>query len=275
MKRIRSRAITEISTFRPRIDPVDQVVLAVKHNIPEWLPLAYAALCQRDDPLEVEEAKRLGIETTVLLAKARERVRKDSNAAPNHFSSPASVAAKPIWDEDPSFQPQQLRAPDPAPFDASLVDRVLQEIFWPAPVLPKPTEPSPNIPQTPLHGRPGDMIPVAYSSGMSTREPSPNIPKTPLLECLNDRYSLAYSSGVDTKEPSPGIPDKLFAEPQGAWPPTPPPPSLPLPLDQSYNQTNMTQWIPYAGDALNLNNEEKQVESPIEKKGKKGKKGKK
>jgi hypothetical protein len=235
-------------------------VLAVKHDIPEWLPLAYAALCQRDDPLEVEEAKRLGIETTVLLAKARERVRKGSSTAPNHFSNPKENANLPIY---PSFQPQQQRAPDPAPFVASLVDRVLKEIFWPTPVLPsKPTEASPIIPQTPLHGRLSDNS-VAYSSGRGTREPSPNIPKAPLLECLDDRYSVAYSSNMDTRGPLPSIPGP---EPRSPW-------SIPLPVDQSYNQTITSRWIPDADDAPNLNYEEKQVELPILKKGKKGKKG--
>jgi hypothetical protein len=77
MHRIRARAIQEIETFRPGIAPVDQVVLAVKHNVPEWLPPAYTAICQRADPIDIEEARRLGLETTVLLAKVREKVRSD------------------------------------------------------------------------------------------------------------------------------------------------------------------------------------------------------
>jgi hypothetical protein len=75
MHRVRSRAITEINIFHPRIDPVDQVVLAVRHNVPEWLPQAYTAICKRAEPIEIDDARKLGLETTVLLAKAREGVR--------------------------------------------------------------------------------------------------------------------------------------------------------------------------------------------------------
>jgi hypothetical protein len=75
MNRVRSRAITEINIFHPRIDPVDQVVLAVRHSVPEWLPQAYAAICKRAKPIEIDDARKLGLETTVLLAKAREGVR--------------------------------------------------------------------------------------------------------------------------------------------------------------------------------------------------------
>lgn len=113
MSRVRSRAIKEIFDFWPRIEPVDQVVLAVKHNVPDWLPLAYAVLCQRNDPIEVDEAKKLGLETMVFLAKAREKVRR------------ASIASRPT-------------SPDPTPFSASLVSRVIDEIFWPAPKSPDP-----------------------------------------------------------------------------------------------------------------------------------------
>lgn len=127
MKRIRSRAITEILSFRPRIDPVEQVGLAVKHGVPDWLPIAYAALCEREDAIEIEEAIKLGLETTVLLAKARERVRK-TNTKPLRDAVPCGL-----------FGGLRPSVPDPAPSDASVVDRILEEIFWPAPAkLPDP-----------------------------------------------------------------------------------------------------------------------------------------
>lgn len=114
MHRIRSRAIAEISNFCPCIDPVDQVALAVKHDVPEWLPRGYAALCQRAEPIEIEEAMKLGIETTVKLAKARETVRRASDYA------------------------QSLKMPDSARFDDDLVTGVICDIFWPASNLPAP-----------------------------------------------------------------------------------------------------------------------------------------
>ena len=52
MDKLRQRAIRQIISHRPRIDPVEKIVLAEKHNIPDWLAPAYASLCQRANPLE-------------------------------------------------------------------------------------------------------------------------------------------------------------------------------------------------------------------------------
>lgn len=102
MARIRARAISEIITYpAPGLDPVDQVALATKHDVPEWLPPAYAALCQRENAIELEEAEKLGMKTTVLVAKAREAVRKQASG-------------------------QALC------FQESLVERVVDGLFWPA-----------------------------------------------------------------------------------------------------------------------------------------------
>lgn len=76
MARVRSRAIKEINDFRPPIDPVDQVILAVKHNVPDWLPTAYAALSRRKEPIRHDEGERLGMKTTTSLAEARESIRE-------------------------------------------------------------------------------------------------------------------------------------------------------------------------------------------------------
>jgi len=109
MQRVRSRAIMEIDTFYPAIDPVDKVVLAVKHNVPKWLPLAYAALCQRADPIEIEEGQKLGLETTVLLAKARERVRNSPNLRhlPTESFVPISSGGLNRKEAEPSWMPQE------------------------------------------------------------------------------------------------------------------------------------------------------------------------
>ena len=77
MSFIRSKAIAAIAATTPPIDPVDQVILAETHNVPEWLPVAYTALCSRDKPLTVGEGERLGARTTVKIAEARERLRDE------------------------------------------------------------------------------------------------------------------------------------------------------------------------------------------------------
>ncbi|KIM82822.1 hypothetical protein PILCRDRAFT_457556 [Piloderma croceum F 1598] len=135
MKRIRSRAIAEILSFRPRIDPVDQVVLAVRHDIPEWFPLGYAALCQREEAIEIEEARKLGLETTVMLAKAREMVRKNGGAVAVQTPVATGFAFGRVPNQ--THRHTQVQAnQDLEPFNAALVSRVVNDIFWPPPVLP-------------------------------------------------------------------------------------------------------------------------------------------
>jgi hypothetical protein len=130
MKRVRTRAIKEIFDFWPRIDPVDQVVLAVKHNVPDWLPLAYAVLCQRDDPIEIDEAKKLGLETTVMLAKAREIVRRTADAENGAVLKDS---------RGPTGSGKRPCRSDATPFSAPLVNHVINEIFWPKPAKQEKT----------------------------------------------------------------------------------------------------------------------------------------
>jgi hypothetical protein len=40
--------------------PLDKVILAHTFELPEWLPLAYAQICDGNQPLTVEEGRRLG-----------------------------------------------------------------------------------------------------------------------------------------------------------------------------------------------------------------------
>ena len=115
MDTIRQRAIREIVSHRPNINPVEKIVLAEKHNIPEWLAPAYASLCQRANPLEEWEAKRLGMRVTVKLARAREAVRDLRH------------------DWDIPVEPEQ---PSSDLADHKLynrhVNRIIAKVFWPS-----------------------------------------------------------------------------------------------------------------------------------------------
>jgi hypothetical protein len=73
--RIRQRAIDEVDAFEPSIDPVEQIELARKHSVPQWLLRAHEEICQRHEPVTPDEAERLGARTTALLGLARERSR--------------------------------------------------------------------------------------------------------------------------------------------------------------------------------------------------------
>jgi len=119
MDKIRQRAIRQINSHRPRIDPIDKIVLAEKHHIPDWLAPAYASLCQRPNPLEEWEAGQLGIGITVKLARAREAVRELPH------SRPPSVSWGPVPVE---VEPEPT---DYETYDARDVSRVVQEVFWP------------------------------------------------------------------------------------------------------------------------------------------------
>ncbi len=72
---------------------VDAIALALRHDIPQWLPTAYAELCKRPQPLGDGEAKMLGSSVTARIARAREILREDAFRTfyRKHFSSRFSI----------------------------------------------------------------------------------------------------------------------------------------------------------------------------------------
>ncbi|KAJ7023462.1 hypothetical protein C8F04DRAFT_1240185 [Mycena alexandri] len=154
-QRVRDRAIDAIEHSRwnqPKrgkkitIDPVEQIVLAEKHDIPHWLPIAYYAICERGHSLEEWEAERIGYRKTVLLARAREEVRN-----PHHVHSTATL-------------PQNFGSPPGSP------------IFYPVGGMPL-TEPGTPVRSNDFyHNRPrveAIVNEVFFPPAPSTRPPSP------------------------------------------------------------------------------------------------------
>lgn len=83
--RIRDRAIAALAPGPTPysshvLDPVEMIVLAVKHDIPQWLETAYVLLCMREHALQEEEGEKLGIITSIRLAKTRERYWREQAA---------------------------------------------------------------------------------------------------------------------------------------------------------------------------------------------------
>lgn len=70
--RIRQRAIKELSARQSTMDPIDQIVLSFKHDIPSWLVPAYVAAVRRTRPLTLAEASRVPLHTVMLLTRSRE-----------------------------------------------------------------------------------------------------------------------------------------------------------------------------------------------------------
>jgi hypothetical protein len=107
--KIRERAIRMLSLSAT---PVDKLYLAQKYDIPQWVQQARKRLCERSRPLEIWEAERIGWDTAILLAKAREILRDSSQLEP---------------DQPPS------RSPSPPGSIASLASSVIHRISTPSP----------------------------------------------------------------------------------------------------------------------------------------------
>ncbi|KAJ7058092.1 hypothetical protein C8F01DRAFT_1149519 [Mycena amicta] len=72
---VRDLAIRELGKLS--LDPVEKIALQQTYTIDKkWAADAFVALCTRGPPLEVEEGKKLGIEMTVQVAGAREKLDK-------------------------------------------------------------------------------------------------------------------------------------------------------------------------------------------------------
>lgn len=69
-------AIRELELQSHSIAPLQKVVLYQKYDVNrDLLQPAFIALTTRDEPIEIDEGRALGLETALLLAKAREKAR--------------------------------------------------------------------------------------------------------------------------------------------------------------------------------------------------------
>ncbi|CAE7125079.1 unnamed protein product [Rhizoctonia solani] len=63
---------------------VDKIVFAREFNIKEWLAPAFVRLCQREERLTVEEARKLEVDSVLMISHMREQFRERSRPSPNH-----------------------------------------------------------------------------------------------------------------------------------------------------------------------------------------------
>lgn len=140
-EKIRRRAIREIEDGHSKLDPVERVVLAVRHAIPQWLVPAYQELCQRQDSLTYIEGEKLGLSTVIKLMKARETLMStpdsgrmkfaqsgmsysSSQQLANSLATPARRAGTGYLDYDyDDVRAQPLR------FDPTRVTQVVKMVF--------------------------------------------------------------------------------------------------------------------------------------------------
>ncbi|THH32873.1 hypothetical protein EUX98_g1343 [Antrodiella citrinella] len=113
--RIRRWAIREITAQFSSLDAATVIVLATKHDVPQWLAPAYSELCRRREPLDDSEAEELGAVTTARVGRAREAIRDE-------FLKTAmceACASGTPWDSVDHEPPEQL------------VTRIVDRVFWP------------------------------------------------------------------------------------------------------------------------------------------------
>ena len=163
MSSIRSEAISAISNSRQPIDPVEQIVLAVTHNVPSWLPVAYTALCCRERSITSEEGERLGTKTALRIAEARERLR--------------------------DLKLKRLGAE--VDFDVADVESAVDSVFW-------PEEPAALTSEDEGDCVEGEVVPAIYIPQAPERRSPLPVPRGPEAHFAhledadhgNERYSL-------------------------------------------------------------------------------------
>lgn len=109
---IRALAIRELQKLE--VSPVDAIVLSRKYDIAgRWTLAAYAALCQRADALTLQEAGRLGLETTVRIAQLREKIQRGApGRSKPRYQMPTSTASRRAADLVSSYTPRKPCEPD-------------------------------------------------------------------------------------------------------------------------------------------------------------------
>ncbi|KAL5633910.1 hypothetical protein ACGC1H_005935 [Rhizoctonia solani] len=64
-----------------KLSDVDKIVFAREFDIKEWLAPAHIRLCQREDHLSAEEARKLEVDSVLMISRMREQHRNRSSAA--------------------------------------------------------------------------------------------------------------------------------------------------------------------------------------------------
>ncbi|CAE6426362.1 unnamed protein product [Rhizoctonia solani] len=81
---------SELRTFllphaENNLDDVDKVVFAREFDIKDWLAPAHIRLCQRSSPLSTEEARKLGVDSVLLVWRMREQHRNKPSGTASTF----------------------------------------------------------------------------------------------------------------------------------------------------------------------------------------------
>ncbi|CAE6519053.1 unnamed protein product [Rhizoctonia solani] len=77
---------SELRTFllplaEKNLNDVDKITFAREFNIKEWLAPAHVRLCQREEHLSGEEARKLGVESVLIISRMREQHRSRTSTS--------------------------------------------------------------------------------------------------------------------------------------------------------------------------------------------------
>ncbi|KAJ3527408.1 hypothetical protein NMY22_g9801 [Coprinellus aureogranulatus] len=119
-------AIEGLEKRMSQFTPVDRILLSRRFDVDQWLRPAYVDLCRREKSLSIAEAQQLGLETTTLIAQAREAFveEKIERRHCRRSSSPPEVVyvdGRVVRLQSPREDPFQLAA-----------KRIISSIFFPA-----------------------------------------------------------------------------------------------------------------------------------------------
>lgn len=248
MSSIRSEAIAAITRSAESIDPVDQVFLAVTHNIPEWFVTAYSALCTREKPITWAEGERLGARTIAFIAEAREKLRNDklnSLGARAKFDARdvESTLMKMRWPGGPAVaalivgetavDDVSLRPPSPP-----LVTEAEPRLSSPTPVAPAASEETILRPPSPPLGTKSEpQLSSAVPVTPAASEEETNLRPLPLVTETEPQLSSPVpvaltASEEETKLRPPSPPHVTETEPQVSSP-------VPIALAANKEETNL------------------------------------
>ncbi|KAF9478099.1 hypothetical protein BDN70DRAFT_895954 [Pholiota conissans] len=86
---LRALAITRIRNFL--VNAPERIAVAKQYGIDNWLVQAYTDLCTRDEPLTLEEGRKVGLEDVIDLYRVRALIRYSSNLNRHHDTIRALV----------------------------------------------------------------------------------------------------------------------------------------------------------------------------------------
>ncbi|KAJ8088625.1 hypothetical protein PM082_013868 [Marasmius tenuissimus] len=128
------KAILGIESYNPIA--VEKIVLAERHNVDRWLMPAYIQLCKRDNPLTRDEAWDIGLDKTIMIAAAREKIRFSGELSTNFFEE--SRVLNPQGVISSSTFSACSRQPSPPPVAVAVPQSIPPSAIPPPTISPQP-----------------------------------------------------------------------------------------------------------------------------------------